>query len=217
MKNVHYVVTKDYPENSKGGVMVCGIDFGFSKADEEDEAQNASLQAEAKSFFSDVSVRKSDKFRQRVLGWLALWGGGLSTEQDKVTSYERSYFQTNWLDEQNHSNDGPVSLLVKNCDGILRLIEARMPRLIIFCGANLIEALNDVSIRERVEVVLGRRLDNARPYHRPAINRGKQFKVLVQKWPRTTVVSIPHPTGSRGVQDNYMAQFEDLLRPLLRP
>lgn len=215
MKHFHHVVTKDYPENLHGGVMACGIDFGFSKADEEDEAQSASVQVELKSFFSDVSVRKSDKFRQRVLSWLALWGAGLNSELDKVTSNERSYFQTNWLDEQNRSNDGPVGLLVNNCNGILELIEDRKPRLIIFCGANLIEALNDVSIRERVEVILGKRPGNAFAYQRPPINGGKQFKVLVQKWPNTTVVSIPHPTGTRGVQDTYMAQFEDVLRPLL--
>lgn len=37
--NNHPVITADYPSNQTGGVMICGINFGYSVADEELEQQ----------------------------------------------------------------------------------------------------------------------------------------------------------------------------------
>ena len=38
--STHPVVTQDYEENLHGGVMVCGINFGFSRKDELQELKN---------------------------------------------------------------------------------------------------------------------------------------------------------------------------------
>ncbi len=216
MMNVtHQVVTKDSPENLNRGIMVCGIDFGFSLDDEKNESDNTAENLEEKSYFPDPTVRKTDKFRKRVLHWLALWGISLESDTARMTYVEHSYFQTNWLDVQNRSNSGPVDLLVENSKSFLSLVSMRKPRIMLLFGANLIEALNDIRIRAEVESVLGSRPGNAVTHRRPAVNGGKVFKVLVQEWPNSTVICLPHPTGSRGVSDDYIAQFKDMLNPLL--
>ena len=218
MSTSHQVVTADYPENRQRGIMICGIDYGYSSEDEAAETTQsaaAPVAAERKSFISDSSVRKSDKFRARMLRWLDSWGVKLESEPGKETRTERAYFQTNWIDEQNHKNSGPVDLLVSNSEGFLGLLAQRQPRVVLFGGVNLIEALNDSRILDDVESILGPRPGN------PEIHRGQTtggvtaFKVMRQVWPKTTVVSLPHPTGTRGLSDAYMAQFASLLKPIL--
>lgn len=212
----HPVVTKDYPENLNGGIMVCGIDFGFTASDEEAERENtAPSSEEPKSFFSDLAVRTTDKFRRRLLRWLDLWGVTLEKESGSESARERSFFQTNWLDTQNRNNSGPVDDLVDGADHFLKLLEDRKPRVILFSGANLIEALNNGRIRKKVEKTLGAWPGKASIHKMEAVGGGKSFTVRVQHWQNTTVISLPHPTGSWGISDSYMAQFGDLLRPLI--
>lgn len=138
MNKPHTVVTKDYPENLSGGIMICGIDFGFSQEDERQEATAAGpVVAEPPSFFSDATVRATDRFRRILLSWLASWGVELKTVPGTEALKEKTFFQTNWIDQQNRSNVGPVQLLLENAGGFLSLLEARRAKVIVFCGSNL--------------------------------------------------------------------------------
>lgn len=211
MTKTHQVVTKDYPENLVGGVMVCGINFGFSIADEERENNGAECEKELLSFFSDKAVNKS-RFRDRVLTWLSGWGIPLATEKGEEGRLERSFFQTNWLDTQTRSttSDGTISVgtLVQESGSLLDLLERRRPSVIIFVGAALIEALNDIRVRERVISILGARSGNAKIYRADLPNYvGKRFKLLVQQFGDTQVISVPHPQ-TRGLSDEYMAALK---------
>lgn len=47
----HHVITKDYPENLSGGIMVCGINFGYSAEEEALDAQGKTKAPEPLSFF----------------------------------------------------------------------------------------------------------------------------------------------------------------------
>ena len=62
---MHPVVTKDFPENLSGGVMICGINFGYSSKDEALEKSGVLQEIDAPSFFSDLSVNNT-RFRKTV-------------------------------------------------------------------------------------------------------------------------------------------------------
>ncbi|WP_149425825.1 hypothetical protein [Oryzomicrobium terrae] len=216
MLNVlHPVVTKDYPENKQGGVMVCGINFGYSEEDKSRDDSGSSLKVEPLSFFSDMAVNKT-RFRDRLLTWLSSWGVDLATSSGSEGGLERSFFQTNWLNTQTNSvsSDGVISndLLVKEAGGILDLMQDRKPKLIILVGSCLIEVLNDIRIRERVELILGERSGNA-IIHRvdfPAM-QGRKFKVFTQSFGNAKVIGLPH-VQSRGLTNEYMARFDGVFK-----
>lgn len=210
-----HVLTKDYPENQANGILVCGINFGYSAEDEARDASGSEASDEAPSFFSDSAVN-STRFRNRIVKWLNSWDVGLATEAGKEGALERAFFQTNWLCSQTNDAKGITHRdFVDNAKGILQLLEARKPRLIIFVGASLIEAFNDIDIREQVTALLGERSGNA-VVHRGDLDNytGTHFKVLSQSFGPTQIISLPH-TQTQGLSDEYMASFKQLIHPLV--
>lgn len=224
---MHHVITKDFPENRHHGIMVCGINFGYSKEDEELDKTGASQEIEATSFFSDRSVNNT-RFRNTALKWLINWGLPFSCEPGDDHPYDRSFFQTNWLDSQSRSIKSDekitVRMMVEEADGILSLIEERKPSVILFFGGQMIEALNDISIRARVVSALGDRSGNAE-VHRADLPDylGTKFKMLTQSYGETLIISLPHP-NTIGITDKYMAalkptpqQIAKIIMPLSNP
>lgn len=210
-KAVHPVITKDFPENLHGGIMVCGINFGYSLKDEDLEQSGTPREMDAASFFSDRSVNNT-RFRNTALKWLASWGLPFSYVPGDEKAFDQSFFQTNWLNTQTRSVQSDekitVGMMVNEADSILKLIEERKPSVILFFGGQMIEALNDISIRARVISALGERSGNAE-IHRAnlADHKGTQFKMLTQTFGETLIVSLPHPQ-TIGITDEYMAALK---------
>lgn len=149
----HEVVTRDFPENLIGGIMICGINFGYSKAEEAKEAEEDYVvvpDPADRSLFSD-ELSNRGRFVQRILNWFHLWGVDLAKAPVDAGPFERSFFQTNWLNTQSRSIDSEdkinISYLVEHAESFLNLLEERQPRMIVFVGASLIEALNDIRMR----------------------------------------------------------------------
>lgn len=211
--NTHQVVTEDFPENLNRGIMICGINYGFSGEDEKNELELTTKEPEPKSFFSDSSVRKSDKnFKPRILLWLKSWGLELQTQRGSEGRIERSFFQTNWLDTQTRSTTSnesiTLSMLVKESAGILKLIEARRPSVIILIGSKLIDAFNDISIREHLVSSLGERSGNAESVVSDLAGyKGRKFKMYLQKFGGTQIICLPHPQ-SRGLTNEYIKSLK---------
>jgi hypothetical protein len=204
---IHQVITKNYPENHLGGIMICGINFGYSAEDETLEKAGVPAEPELRSFFSDKYVNNT-RFRNKVLAWLSSWGFEFVVKKGQEGAFERSFFQTNWLDTQTRSitSDGSITVntLVQEADSFLRLLESRKPSVILFFGSLMIEALNDINIRERVVSILGERSGNAEIYRAELPNyTGTRFKLLAQKFGKTQVISLPHPQA-RGISDEYV-------------
>ena len=211
----HTVVTRDYPENLSRGIMICGYNYGFSREEEAREEAGIFNTSERKSFFSDQAVNKTP-YRNKLVSLFHAWGIRLETEEGRESAFERSFFQTNWLSTQsrNISDEEKITVdtLVAGADGFLQLIAERKPRVILFVGRNLIEALNDIRIRDRVEQILGKRPGNAVVHYSESSTGGVRFKVLTQQFPNAVVVGIPHVTGTRGLTNDYMHGFGDLMR-----
>lgn len=221
MRNTrHLVITRDYPENTTGGIMVCGINFGYSKEDEALESQGLELATEPLSFFSDETVNQT-KFRKRILQWLRSWNLNLSGAPGMEGVLEKSFFQTNWFDNQTrgvgtegHFNakamvEGEIKQREQKIQdlGVLALVEARKPRAIIFFGAALIEAFNDIRLRPTIEAALGPRSGNAqRMGLRVDTFKGRVFNVMYQRFGSTSIVCLPHPQA-HGITDVFIASL----------
>lgn len=206
--SAHKVVTKNFAENQNGGVMICGINFGYSSRDEADEMSGVASSQENPSFFSDLAVNNT-RFRNRVLTWLTSWGLTFATRAGEEGCFERAFFQTNWLDTQTRSvsSDGNITTdtLVREPAGLLHLLEARKPSVVFFFGSAMIEALNDPRIREKVIAILGARSGNPRDYRARLPNySGTQFRMRIQEFGKTFIVGLPHPQAF-GVSDEYVA------------
>lgn len=208
-------MTEDYPENQTNGIMICGINFGYSAEDEANEASGIEAKDEAPSFFSDSSVNNT-RFRNRIVKWLNSWGVELESVAGKEGPLERSFFQTNWLTSQtNDAKDISRRDLLNNANGILELLKDRKPRLIIFLGADLIQVFNDDEIRDQVTSLLGERSGDAVVYQGNLDHySGTRFRVLTQSFGQTTIISLPH-TQTQGLSDEYMASFKEVIHPLI--
>lgn len=199
--------------------MICGINFGYSKEDERQDFAGEAHEPEPLSFFSNKAVNNT-RFRNRLLTWLDSWGICLATSFGNEGAFERSFFQTNWLATQTNSvtSEGAitVNMLVHEADGVLTLLQERKPTTIILVGAALIEALNDIKLRERVESILGARSGNAIIHRGTVLGKpSKQFKVLTQSFGSTQVISLPH-VQSLGLTDDYMASFRPIIQTMFR-
>lgn len=206
--STHQIVTADYRENQSGGIMICGINFGFSKEDEQNETKRRETVGEPRSFFSDLSVNQTG-FRSRILDWLSSWGLAFATMAGKEGAFERSFFQTNWLDTQTRSVDSDEKIskkvLLNESAGILSVIEERCPSVILFFGVDLIEVFNDISIRDRLESVLGGRSGNPENLTADLLGYiGQKFTMRVQQYGDTSIISVPHP-NSHGLTNEYIA------------
>lgn len=207
----HQVVTKNYPENYFGGIMVCGINFGYSVSDEEAERGSPTAEPLPLSFFSDTSIDRG-RFSPRLLKWLSSWGFNFATSPGEETSFEKSFLQTNWLDTQTRSvtSDGKITVntLVEESDSFLTLLRQRKPYTILFAGSSLIEAFNDIRIRPKLEEIFGSRSGNPNTYVASSPESYKRlFKVLHQKYGETHLISLPHPQ-TRGLSDEYMSNVK---------
>lgn len=211
--STHPVVTRDYPENMSNGIMICGINFGISKSEEQADQNGETATLEEKSFFADDSVRKTDDFNRRIVTWLKTWGILLTRTTGSETSFDKRFFQTNWLDSQTPNADveGKADVLVENSAGILSLIQERKPAVILFFGKKLIEALNDTraistledrSVRQVAESILGSRSGNPQNHSPLRPDGSKQkYSISFQRYGSTQIISIPHPSRRTGVKD----------------
>jgi hypothetical protein len=202
--------TKQYPENSLGGLMICGINWGGNPLEHK--------QHDEQSFFSDASVQNY-RFRNQLVAWFKLWGHALTTERGREGPFERSIFHTNWLPDQSQSTIGrPIDTeLVRHDTQFFRHVEVLKPRMIILCSVRLMRALNQPRCLVKAERLLGSA--NPPQYETKEIShagrRLKRFVFGFQIFEHCNVVAVPHPSGSRGLDSEYVHAFRKEIYPLL--
>ncbi|MDR1849918.1 MAG: hypothetical protein LBQ75_07750 [Zoogloeaceae bacterium] len=199
--------------------MICGINGGKSKKDEERAASGGQAEERYSSFFSDQGrspkAANNYRFRNRLLTWfIHCWGIKLETRRGHDGAFERSFFQTNWLDTQSHDAKGiSHEVLVDGADGFLKLLEQREPSVIMFFGSGLIEALNDPRIRDRVINILGKwsgKTDGCTVDRCIVDKFGRKtqikFEMKTQKFGETYIIGLPHPQRW-GLSDEYVEKL----------
>lgn len=180
--------------------MVCGINWGGDPG----QMQVALPQ----SFFSDVRVN-SDRYVERLVRWFCLWGHPLA--RHNAGAFERSIIQTNWLTDKTVSVRGRH--LRDECmkgwaDFYLRL-KTHRPSLLFFACSQLLGILNAPELRDDLTHTFGK-VGEVNVVRRDVPSEGRvlrRFRVGFQVIGDMQVIALPHPTGSMGLADEYVAAF----------
>lgn len=204
------LATAIFPENQRGGFLICGINWGGSPSKED--------QAEIPSFFSDSNINNYP-FRNRIRRWFELWGHPLETCRGREGAFERSIAHMNWLSDQSRSmrkRDAKNECVVQR-DRFFSYAEELNPRVIMFCGITLLDALNDISCIQEAEKLFGQ---STRPRYmkKEVSNHGqklRKFRVGFQTFERSEIIALPHPTGSIGLSDDYVEAYRSEIEPIL--
>lgn len=211
MKQLQQVRTLICNENSTGGLLLCGLNHGQTAKEAQLENDGIAASIERKSFFSDASVNDF-KFRNTIARWFELWGYPLKQDEEVAGSFERSILQTNWLPtctKNMHGLNVP-STYVADSEELLEVCRVLEPRVIFFFGSSLIEAFNDIELRQSVESIFGKRHGKAAWRQKDVFADGKRrirFRFGFQHFDRLTIVSLPHPTGAH-VASDYIEAFK---------
>jgi hypothetical protein len=196
------VHTRIYPENANGGLLLCGVNHGYSKVDGRLDAAGTDRSDKYKSFFSDGAVNDYP-FRNNVAKWLGMWG--LPLRREDGGPLERSIVQTNWL-QTCTSNVADLSVgqeCIKDPDSFLAACEQLRPRLILFFSKELLGAFTSPQLRPRVQAIFGE-VEGQTEWIEKPVEGAITFKIGRQRFARTIAISLPHATGARGITDSFI-------------
>jgi hypothetical protein len=208
--------------NDKDGIMLCGYEWGFGKADQEyekrvekgeapalDISKNNAVFSNKASFYGEQA--KKWHYDRRIIKWFELWGHPLSEKED---AFEKTILQTNWcnsLDDHMKENPQDKLLVPEQVENFLYHVRTLQPRLILFFGSKMIEILQDSRVIKPFQEIVGRIVPiDGKPFVlRQKEFEGKRFKVGFQDFEKCKVVCLPHPSSSVGLANAYIVLFKD--------
>jgi hypothetical protein len=203
-----------FPENRTDGLMICGINWGG--ADDSDYQWTHDVVGD--SFFSDARFNNFP-YRNRLVKWFELLGHPLEVSEDRAGAFERSVVQTNWLRNQspNMAGKSVFSECVREWGNFEFHASTLKPRLVMFMSLTLLEALNASECLEGARKMFG--TGSPPVILKRDVRVGgsalKAFRVGFQQFERVQVVALPHPTGSKGLSDDYIRAFRDVVSPII--
>jgi hypothetical protein len=203
--------------NDKDGIMLCGYEWGYSKADREREekqgppvldfSKNDAVFSNKAAFYGECA--KNFRYDQRIIKWFGLWGHPLSEEKG---AFEKTLVQTNWCDGCDHHVEGDYRdklLAPDQVANFLKHVETLRPRLILFFGSRMIGILQDRRVIAPFQEIAGKivPIDGKPLLILRKDFQGQGFNVGFQDFERCQVVGLPHPAGTHGLSDDYIALF----------
>lgn len=206
------VNTAIFPENRRGGLLLVGINHGYNKTDEKLDEEGFDRLDTFKSFFSDERVQ-NHLFRKAVKKWFGLWGYELQGDWRLAQPFDRSLVHTNWLQSASRNVDG-VNVrraCINDADEFLRTCDELRPGLIIFFSQQLMWAFLSGELRPKVEGIFGP-AEGGTEWHREDMPDVTPFRVGFQRFRDLRTVSLPHPTGARGITDKYIVALKGKMR-----
>ncbi|MGC4060731.1 MAG: hypothetical protein QM749_07750 [Aquabacterium sp.] len=220
MKNLNIANTIFNGFNDKHCLMLCGYEWGFSKASEA-LGDDGPVKAGVPHVFSNKAleygwVAKTWPYDNKIMEWFALWGHPLNQE-GSGGNFEKCLVQTNWCDSQNHHIDGSYDdklLAPEQVDNFIAHVQALQPRIILFFGSRILPLLQHQSVLSRFEAVVGPKLGAPTFVSKPF--SGRRFKVGFQDFELARIVCLPHPSGSHGLSYDYIALFSDEIGSVIR-
>lgn len=190
--------------------MLCGINWGGDPTKPELH--------EAQSFFSDSSVNDYP-YRNRLVRWFEIFGHPLIRKYGDEEHFERSIVQTNWLQGRAHDMRGVdlTTLCARSAGSFIHHVDVLKPKLIVLVGIALFSALNSPTVLAAIENLLGPS-SAPRTLQKTVIvsdRKMKSFRLGLRNFASASVVALPHPTGSKGLADAYIAAFKDEIGPVI--
>jgi len=203
-------------ENKNGGLLLCGLNHGYSKEDERRDNAGIDRSDEYKSFFSDSAVNDYP-FRNKIVKWFDLWGYKLIGNATNAGAFEKSIVQTNWLETCSNNMNGvnKKKACIDDSSSFLNTCSVLRPRLIFLFSQELFHAFNSRQLSRRVEDIFGDKLSIVEMKQKDVTCNGKKrrrLKFFFQSYERVNIVSMPHATGAQGVADDYIEAFKSEIR-----
>ncbi|KAB2310686.1 hypothetical protein F8A87_08350 [Betaproteobacteria bacterium SCN2] len=208
-----------FPQQQEG-LMICGYEWGYSKTDQEnDEAGNVQpIELNSGCTFSNKGLCYGPRayswpYDQNIIKWFGFWGHALN--RDNPGDFEKSIAQTNWCNTEGHSMGGDYTklLIPVHVDNFIFHVDHFRPSVILLMGSKLIEKMQDGKVLGRFKQIMGNCTKDPFAVQKPF--NGRRFKVWFQSFERCEVACLPHPSGSHGLNDDYIALFRDEVGGLL--
>jgi hypothetical protein len=202
--------------NDKEGIMICGYEYGQpttnNQHNQEEEKRIKEAAAKINTFFNKTSIYKSP-YDLRICKWFEIFGHPLGKDEGK-SNFDKTILQTNWCDSQdNKVSDYSKFLAKENIENFITHVKAYEPRIIFFMGSKLITYLQDENVIEEFRKIFGD--ETATPITPNKEYNGKKFKVSFQDFEKTRIISLPHPSGSIGLTNEYIGLFAKEIEGIL--
>lgn len=195
--------------NERGGLVICGYEWGYSAKDEELES-DPERYAEMKEHLASIQTFHSkgwdSPYDRRIHKWFSMFGHPLG-EGDGFSDFDKCVLQTNWSDDQgNRVSDYEKFMSEHNKANFLSIMREYRPSLLIFMGVLQIQYMQDPTIRDTIEEIFGPETSPLR-FTRKEEFEGKKFRVAFQSFENLSVIALPHPSGSIGLSDAYIGLY----------
>jgi len=208
--------------NDKNGLMICGYEWGFSEADRRlvESGEEMFYDKDAVTTFPNKSPAHGEraftwKYDNRIIKWFSLWGHPLSRD-GLGGDFEKSIIQTNWCNSEGHKiNENYFQKLTEfdQIENFIFHIKQFEPHLIFFMGSEMINVLQHPLVSEGFSGVMGMPESKPSIMQKPSLHR--RFKIGFQEYEKCNVISMPHPSSSRGLSDDYISLFSDEISSLI--
>lgn len=154
-------------------------------------------------------------YDKKIKKWFSLWNISLNSVE-LGNDFDKKIIQTNWSDSQDQEITS-YSEFLTDCaiNNFIKHITDLEPRVILLMGSELINYLNRPAIYKKFKTIMGNSLFKKVKQHKTI---GKtHFKITFQKFEHCHVVCFPHPSGARGISDDYIASFGEDMQKILKP
>jgi len=143
------------------------------------------------------------------LEWFENWGHQLEKAEPKLGKFERSISYTNWLTSKTTNIKDIYKKCIKDYSSIFQTLNELKPRLMFLLSAQLLYALNSQDCLKIATQIFGKCEKPFFVQHDITYNGKKlrRFKIGFQKFDKCFVISLPHPTGSRNLDEKYIYSF----------
>lgn len=195
--------------NDRGGIVICGYEWGFSAKDEALE-NDAERYAEVKEHLASTQTFSSkgwdSPYDRRIHKWFSMFGQPLG-EDGGFSDFDKCILQTNWCDDMdNQVSDYEKFLSDANRANFLGIMREFRPSLVLFMGIKQIEYLQDARVKPAIEQLAGPEVSPLR-FERKEEFDGKKFRLAFQEFENLSIIALPHPSGSMGLSDAYIDLF----------
>jgi hypothetical protein len=206
--------------NDTGGIMFMGYEWGESKTDQKN-AKDGVIEdiKNVECTFSNKYLRygakaRSWRYDNRIKEWFKIFGHSLDENNPK--DFDKAIIQTNWCNTMGHKIEGSISLKLSQSEQIsnfLGHVSTLKPKLIFFFGSAMIDVLNNnTHIKESFIRLFGDEISYKKI--KKDFN-GRKFYIGFQSFAQCDIISLPHPSSSRGLQDKYIELFSKEIGDIL--
>jgi|GEM_PF-4724526 len=202
--------------NDKDGIILCGYEWGYSAHDQyleknhKDEIEKK--KSEINTFYSKSKIYDSP-YDLRIVKWFGFFGHPLDINNG-FSSFDKCLLQTNWCDDQGtYVNDYAKFLSEENSGNFLSIMDVFRPRVLVLMGSKQIQYLQTPAIKNRFFEIFGAEVSPLDVKSKPF--EGRKFKIAFQMFERIQIISFPHPSGTRGLSDNYIKLFASEMKVIL--